>query len=201
MQIILYLILALLTAVIILLLHKGQLRKRKEMIDRSTPLGVLDIDFSHAPMEPGNEPGTEQESWLEQVKRLRESSQNQAALGLSQQQFPRVQAFQQAAIILRQMIRELIEQHRPVGDEMRQLYRIAVMADLYRNSNVLKPSNPGAALQSLQGLNFDYKSIGTRHLRLLTKSDIRHLEQLWGRPHTHQHAEDALRDHWQSQCQ
>jgi hypothetical protein len=201
MQFFLYLALALLTAGIIFMLHKGQLRKRREMIDRSTPLAVVDVDFSQPPVELVSEPDTEQESWLEQVKRLRESGQDQAALSLSQQQFPRVQAFQQAAIILRHLIRDLIEQHRPVRDEMQQLYRIAVMADLYRNSNVLKPSDPGAALQSLQGLDFDYKSIGTRHLRLLTKSDMRHLEQLWGRPHTHQHAEDALREHWLPLCQ
>jgi hypothetical protein len=75
------------------------------------------------------------------------------------------------------------------------------MADLYRNSNPVKPKDARLALQQLLKLEFDYAAIGTRHLRLLTKSDVRHLEQLWGRPAQHQHAEDCPGIRWDELCQ
>lgn len=173
-----------------------------------TPAQAVSIDLpppfvthagANAAVIAGDE-GLGQDSWLDQVKRLRELDELPAALQLCQQQYPRIQAFQQAAVILRQLIRLLIEQHKPVVAEVRQLYRIAVLADLYRNSNPLKPRDPQATLNSLLTIEFEYKHIGTRLLRLLTKSDIRHLEQLWGKPLGHQHAEETLGPQWQELC-
>lgn len=138
--------------------------------------------------------------WLNQVKRLREKGDSDAALALCEQYYPRVQAFQQAALILRQQIRERVEQHRPANDCIRQLYRVAALADLYRSNNPLRPRDPQAAWNTVAGQDFDYQRLGTRELRLLTKSDIRHLEQLWGRPVAHLHAEEVLGEQWQLLC-
>jgi hypothetical protein len=225
MYFILFLLLALLTAGIIALLHRNQLKNRTEVVDRSAPLAAVDLSFvaaaspptttHHAPVTAPAEPVTDVpvftatmaaepaagDNWQEQLKRLRDSGDDEAAVALCRQLFPRIQAFQQAAIILRHLIRAQIDANHSVVKELKELYRIAVMADLYRNSNTIKARDGRSTLQQLLLLEFDYNLIGTRHLRLLTKSDIRHLEQLWGRPQQHMHAEDCPSLHWADLCQ
>lgn len=160
----------------------------------TSPPATADEDIPViAPAGTGN-------NWLNQVKRLREKGDADAALALCEQHYPRVQAFQQAALILRQQIRELVEQHRPAHDCIRELYRVAAFADLFRSNNPHKPRDPQAAWQSLSALDFDYRRLGTAELRLLTKSDVRHLEQLWGHPEAHLHAEEVLGGQWQALC-
>lgn len=194
----------LLTAGIIIGLHRNEMLKRKDIIDRSAPLASVDFSFLQQDERPqgadGAEEGAQEEPWQGQVRRFREAGDLAAALALCRRQYPRIQAFQQAAVILRQQIRELIEQHKPVSAELLELYRLAVLADLYRTSNTVKPLDPAKTLQALKDVRFDYQAIGSRRLRLLTKSDIRHLEQLWGRPRMHQHAEQALGAQWQQLC-
>lgn len=225
MYFILFLLLALLTAGIIALLHRNQLKNRSEVVDRSAPLAAVDLSFvdqasppaaTHpAPVTAAAAPVTDVpvftaamaaepgagDNWQEQLKRLRDEGHDEAAVAFCRQFFPRIQAFQQAAIILRHLIRVQVDANRSVVKELKELYRIAVMADLYRNSNPVKPRDGRSTLQQLLSLEFDYKVIGTRHLRLLTKSDVRHLEQLWGRPQQHMHAEDCPSLNWDALCQ
>lgn len=198
---------AVLLAGIILFLHKSQQQNRREVAERSAPLAGLEGDFRiSTPPATADEdipviaPAGTGNNWLNQVKRLREKGDADAALALCEQHYPRVQAFQQAALILRQQIRELVEQHRPAHDCIRELYRVAAFADLFRSSNPHKPRDPQAAWQSLSALHFDYRRLGTAELRLLTKRDVRHLEQLWGRPQAHLHAEEVLGGQWQALC-
>lgn len=226
MNLIWIVMLATLLAGIILFLHRSQQQNRREVVDRSAPLAIPDIELpaspanrSAMPASPGETPAQARSTrtgsavdipaitdsagvgnWLDHVKRLREKGDVDGALHLCQTHFPRVQAFQQAALILRQQIRELVEQHRPVNAELKQLYQVAVFADLFRNSNPHKPRDPQAAFAAFAAFDFDYQRHGTRHLRLLTKSDIRHFEQLWSRPQSHLHAEDVLGEQWQQQC-
>lgn len=198
---------AVLLAGIILFLHKSQQQNRREVAERSAPLAGLEGDFRiSTPPATADEdipviaPAGTGNNWLNQVKRLREKGDADAALALCEQHYPRVQAFQQAALILRQQIRELVEQHRPAHDCIRELYRVAAFADLFRSNNPYKPRDPQAAWQSLSALDFDYRRLGTAELRLLTKRDVRHLEQLWGRPQAHLHAEEVLGGQWQALC-
>jgi hypothetical protein len=216
MYFLLFLLLALLTAGVIALLHRYQLQTRKDIVDRTAPLAALDLSYVDqlAPGASSNTPMPDvpvfgasapavmgADNWQEQIKQLRDQGREDAALALCRQHFPRIQAFQQAAIILRHRVRSLLEANRSVTGDVTELYRIAVMADLYRNSNPVKPRNAQASLQQLQQRQFDYNAIGTRQLRLLTKSDVRHLEQLWGRPARHQHAEDCPGVDWKVLCQ
>jgi hypothetical protein len=218
MYFLLFLLLALLTAAVIALLHRFQLKNRTEIVDRTAPLTTVDLSFGDpvdtaAPSPPPAEampdvpvftaatpPAPSTDNWQEQVKQLREAGNDEAAVALCREHFPRIQAFQQAAIIMRQLLRTHLEANRSVVHEMKELYRIAVMADLYRNSNPVKPVDALRTLQQLQQRDFDYNAIGTRHLRLLTKSDIRHLEQMWGRPRQHAHAEDCSELAWPDLC-
>lgn len=218
MYFIAFLFLALLTAGIISLLHRYQLKSRSEVVDRTAPLAAVDLSFldqvettpraAGAPVTdvpvfrtPTASAAPSADSWMDQVKRLRDSDNDAEALLMCRQQFPRIQAFQQAAIILRHGVKLQLDANHDVSAELRELYRIAVMADLYRNSNPLKPQDGRRALHQLMHQEFDYNAIGTRHLRLLTKSDVRQLEQLWGRPAQHQHAETCPGIRWTELCQ
>lgn len=226
MNLIWIVMLATLLAGIILFLHRSQQQNRRKVIDRSAPLALPEIELqrpaasrqvtaalplaepapatSDKPVTVTDIPAITDSvtsgNWLNHVKRLREKGDTEGALQLCQEHFPRLQAFQQAALILRQQVRELVEQHRPANTELKQLYRIAVLADLFRSSNPHKPRDAQAAFAYLASCDFDYQRHGTRQLRLLTKSDIRHFEQLWGRPQSHLHAEEVLGEQWQQQC-
>lgn len=140
--------------------------------------------------ETALEPGSE--SWVERIKVLRESRQTDAALALCKACAPRVQAFQQAAIILRGQIREQLDQRLPADALLLDLYRTAVLADIFRNSSPRKPTNPDATLAALVALDFPWQQIGHKQLKLLNKRDVRLLEQRWGVPAAHRHAEDVL---------
>lgn len=132
------------------------------------------------------------DNWLARIKTLREANDTHQALALCIDYAPRVQAFQQAAIILRGQIREQLDQRLPADALLHDLYRTAVLADVFRTTNPRKPADPEAALATLLAQDFPYQKIGHRQLKLLNKSDVRLLEQVWGAPAAHRHAEDVL---------
>jgi hypothetical protein len=153
---------------------------------------------------PVNDPSgsalTSTENWLLRVRTLRENGQLDAALTLCRTHYPRSQAFQQAAVILRQQIRDCIEQMHPAAQLLRELYRTAALADLFRGGSHWKPLDPQMALAQLGATDFNYANLGHQYLRLLNKSDVRVLEQLWGHPAAHRHAEELLGEHWRTLC-
>lgn len=140
------------------------------------------------------------DNWLAQIRSLRETGDLDAALALSRTQFPKTQAFQQAAIILRQQIRETLEKFQPADHLLRELYHTAALADLFRTSSSHKPVDPQAALAAVRTRTFQYNALGHLRLKLLNKSDVRALEQLWGAPEIHRHTEDLLGDEWLKWC-
>lgn len=175
------------------------------------PVNAPPTDVSPAPPSapPPAPTSMPSHNWLNQVRRLREKHDLEGALLLCEQNFPKMQALQQAAITLRQQMRADKEEQQPstaaqasaqLEAQLKQLYRIAVLADLFRNSNAHKPRDPLQTYRSLAQREFDYQQHGTRLLRLLTKNDIRQLEQLWGHPQQHAHAEEVLGDTWRQRC-
>lgn len=139
-------------------------------------------------------------AWQDQVRQLKDVGNLDAALALCQQQFPKSQAFQQAAIVLRLQMKQQIESREDIGPLLAKLYRCAVLADLFRNGITPKPANPRAALKQLAAHEFDYRQIGHHQLKLLSKSDIRLLELRWGAPSGHSHGETALGEQWDNIC-
>lgn len=179
------------------LLHRIQLRRTAETVDRTAPLPALDERLQLA---ISGEAGPANDNWLAQIRILRESGQLDAALGLSKAHFPKTQAFQQAAIILRQQIRNGLDQFHPVDPLLKQLFHTAALADLFRTSSSHKPQDPHVALLAVRDRTFEYANIGHLRLKLLNKSDVRALEQLWGNPLTHRHVEDVLGEDWLKWC-
>jgi hypothetical protein len=207
-DILLYLIpiLLLVTAGLIWVLHRNQQRNALEIAERSAPLpGVEESSLTELRQEPEQEPGAGngeelRSNWQLELRALKEQGNLDEAIAVCRAHFPRMQAFQQAAVIHRQQIRLAIESQAPVNTILEALYRVAVLADLYRSDNPIRPTDPDATLEMLEPHAFPYKDIGFRHLKLLNKSDIRHLQQLWGNPERHRHGEEALGETWALAC-
>ena len=143
---------------------------------------------------------SQSQAWQDQVKRLKDKGELDLAMSLCQQQFPKAQAFQQAAILLRLQMKQQLEQGGDIEPLLTRLYRCAVLADLFRSNAAHKPANARHALKSLSPHEFLYQQIGHRELRLLSKSDVRLLENRWGAPAQHHHGEAALGDLWENLC-
>jgi hypothetical protein len=193
------LLVAAFVAAFIWLLHRNQQRRTVETVDRTAPLPALDED-QLPDFAPSTAPAHGNDNWLAQIKTLREAGQLTVALTLSRENFPRTQAFQQAAIILRQQIRNSLEHFQPADALLAELFHTAALADLFRTSSSHKPHDPQAALAAVRDLTFSYGNIGYLRLKLLNKSDIRALEQLWGSPATHRHVEEVLGELWLQLC-
>jgi hypothetical protein len=185
-------------------LHRSQKRHTVETADLTAPLDALDkgqlSDFVGSGAQQAETAATADNNWLAQIRTLRESGQLDAALSMSKAQFPKTQAFQQAAIILRQQIREELDHSRPVDAILRELFHTAALADLFRTTSSHKPLDPQGALNAVRNLSFQYAAIGHLRLKLLNKSDVRALEQLWGNPDVHRHTEDVLGEDWLKWC-
>src|SRR5688572_25577460 len=96
-------------------LHRIQLRRTVENADLTAPLDALDEGrLPELVGTPQQAAPAADNNWLAQIRTLRESGQLEAALSQSKAHFPKTQAFQQAAIILRQQIREGLDHFRPV---------------------------------------------------------------------------------------
>jgi hypothetical protein len=187
-------------AVCIWLLHKNQRRRTLDTVERTAPLPALGNDAlpdfgnteAAAPVTADN--------WLARIKTLRDTGAATEALALCQAHYPRAQAFAQAAITLRQLLRECVEQHLPAEQLLGELFRTAALADLFRNGNPIRPADSAAAQAALQNTTFSWSAIGHNQLKLLNKSDVRMLEQAWGSPTAHRHVEDVLGMQWQAIC-
>jgi hypothetical protein len=165
----------------------------------SEPLTVA-VEAPGAPAAVADTAPAINDSWLARIRGLRDSGDLGAALTLSRGQFPKTQAFQQAAIILRQQIRETLDRFQPADALLLELYHTAALADLFRTSNSHKPHNPQAALAAVRSHTGQYAALGHLRLKLLNKSDVRALEQLWGAPTAHRHTEDLLGEDWLLLC-
>ena len=178
-------------------LHRIQLRRAGETAERTAPLPALDASQM---LELGGGPAPTPENWQGNICALRENGHLDLALALSREHFPKTQAFQQAAIVLRQQIRHTLDQFHPADALLLELFRTAALADLFRTSSSHKPLDPMAALAAVRNLPFSYAAIGHLRLKLLNKSDVRALEQLWGNPAAHRHVEDVLGEDWLLWC-
>lgn len=131
---------------------------------------------------PGFNPSTPSpsfEHWQEQLKALRDAGALDAALTLARAHFPRQHALQQAAVILRQLVRQGIERNHRVVHLLGELYDIALLASLPRGKEQPPLEHFGANSAER------YRRLGHARLKLLTKNDLRHLHQLWGEPEHH----------------
>jgi hypothetical protein len=186
------LLLLIITVVIFLVLRKNQQQHARETADRTAPLPALDDtlpDFAPPPFASASTPPNSADNWLQQVRTLRTSQQYDEALEVCLSQFPKAQAIQQAAIILRQQIKVSQENNIAFEDLLQNLYNLAAMADVYGGTRhaAAPVAQIMAALYNCKG---NYRAMGYQKLKLLNKNDIRLLEEAWGKPTTHRRAEE-----------
>ncbi|HTQ98455.1 MAG TPA: hypothetical protein VMH83_00635 [Candidatus Acidoferrum sp.] len=215
-------VVAALLALIVWWLQRQETRDRRDSVDRSGELPPLQStglpDFIQPPtaapppaanLQPSpvnsrpvqtTEPVPVSTAWQDEVKRLKDTGDLELGLALCQQHFPKAQAFQQSAILLRLQLKQALERQQDPTPLLTRLYRSAVLADLFRGGAPLKPANARQTLKNLAIHEFRYQDIGHRQLKLLTKGDAKLLEQHWGQPSQHQHAEIALGTAWENLC-
>jgi len=181
------------------LLRKNELRRTQDTVDRSAPLPAIGrsqlAGFLNSPSPEKNSIVTARnsETWLLQVKSLRERGLYSDALQLCESHFPRMQAIHQAAIILRLLIKICLEQHKKFDSYLQALYRTAAIADQFSNATKNPPAQVQKMLGQLQNIHEFYSALGHRELKLLIKNDVRLLERVWGVPTTHLHVEDICK--------
>lgn len=153
-----------------------------------------------AQASPGS--GAKASTWQAQVNAAKKSGNLDLAYQICADNYPLWGAYNQACIILRSRLKSM-HLSRPESEKLLgELYRCAVVAELlhdksdgaeHRTLNQLKQM----PLAALAGKEFDYSSIGYAELRLIRKSDVKLLQNHWGRPKSHQLPRQAMPDLWQ----
>ncbi len=151
-------------------------------------------------------------SWQERCQQLKSEGKLGDALALARQVYPQWSAFEQQAVILRMQIRDLKRKGGPESDSatgsidelVSQLYLAAARASCLHDKLDDMPAPPvGRKLaevipqSEIQALEMPYEHIGSDKLRLLTKTDRRMLEELWGQPSSHMSARTYHKQYWQ----
>jgi hypothetical protein len=203
------LLLLLITVVVIVVLRKNQQKHAREIADRTAPLPALDDTLpDFAPVATTTVADTDadiadtdvadadvdvvrsNDNWQLQVRTLRTNQQYDEALEVCRVQFPKSQAMQQAAIILRQQLKTSQENNLSLDHLLQNLYNLAALADIYSGTRH-KASSLGQIMALLYNGKEKYPMMGYQKLKLLNKNDIRLLEQAWGKPVTHRRAEEV----------
>ena len=128
--------------------------------------------------------------WADQVAALKKADDLNGALEVCRQVYPLWSAYQQASLIYRAMVKNRLGAGESCETELQELYHLAaVAATLHDRAKGL----PNLSLAQLKQLDLDrvmqlpmpYAQIGYLQLRLIKKSDIRLMLELWGKPEAH----------------
>ena len=140
--------------------------------------------------------------WQTQVNRAKKSGNLDLAYQICVDNYPLWGAYNQACIILRSRLKSLQLSRAESETLLRELYRCAVVAELLHDKSEGAEHYTLSQLKAmpLEGLlekGFDYTEIGYAQLRLIRKSDVKLLQNHWGRPKTHQLPRKAQAQLWQ----
>lgn len=207
-------------------LHHYQLSAAQSQVDRSLPLppigtgagqrhtrsiGLADGGHLESNVAPPRQPATPaaempavrppEGNWLEQVNELKRQGRRAEALAVCRKAFPLWSAYQQASLILRAEIKSELAAGRSPAAGLKELYQLAAVAGLLHDRVKGLPSLTAAQLKHLdlsrvQALPMPYGDIGYLSLRLIKKSDIKLLLELWGKPDSHLSPREFHRDFW-----
>jgi len=113
-------------------------------------------------------------------------------LRIAVENLPLPAAFREAAIALRQIIRDRREAGEPYEEEVRFLYSLAAVESFVSATPYIeKLAEPGwnavemMTPEDWQSLTFHWSSLGSDELPLLTKTDRRQMIEHWGDPARH----------------
>lgn len=154
-----------------------------------------------SPDKPAASPG--ETSWTEQSRAL--SSEPAARFRLACGHLPQKQAFREAAVALRALIREHCDSRSRVEGYLDVLYRFAALESLVYPSADDRSVDAGDEDEVEMGpterwsqvadVRVPYAEVGCGGLSLLTKTDRALMAQLWGKPQGSMTPADWLKEH------
>ena len=140
--------------------------------------------------------------WADEARSARD--QPNERLYIAVENLPLPAAFREAAIALRQIIRDRREAREPYEEEVRFLYSLAAVESFVSATPYIeKLAEPGwnavemMTPEDWQSLTFQWDSLGCNQLPLLTKTDRRQMIDRWGEPHSHTTLRQVHGDLWQ----
>lgn len=128
------------------------------------------------------------EFWADRIKALRGEPAKRLRLAIDNLPLPA--AFREAAVATRALIREKRKLKGSFEDELTLLYWLAAVNSFsIPYSEVLR--EPGYNVMELipgktiKALPFTYRELGYTQLELLNKTDVKLIEEAWGKPMSH----------------
>lgn len=191
-----------LLALIVYALHKFQQKEKEESVDRNSPLPPLPLPQVLDDNGRATRRAPDEKDWSLEVKSLKKSGQFRAALDVCKSAYPQMGAFKQACVLLRAEIREERRRGNNVQDCLTELYRVSAMAAFFHEKIIGSPAISASILKGLEYADFEhlampYKQLGHEHLKLLTPTDIKMLDDMWGPADSHQHVRELHHVAWQ----
>ena len=142
---------------------------------------------------------TSGEFWADRIAFLRTDPERRLLLALDNLPLP--EAFREAAIAVRSLVRTKRKLRVDFNEELTLLYWLAAVNSFsVPYSEVLK--EPGYnVIQTIPGktirtLPFTYSELGHEHLTLLSKTDVKWIEEAWGAPTSHTTLHTMYIDLW-----
>jgi len=142
------------------------------------------------------------QSWQDQVAYLKRHNQLTQALAVCEAEYPLWGAYSQACIVIRALLKEAQDDADNLQPIAEKLYQVATQAELlHEKTPDLPPLSTNQLkklmLEQLTDFDMPYQKIGYTQLRLLKKTDIKLLTQLWGEPHNHVSPRAHCQAQWQ----
>jgi hypothetical protein len=140
--------------------------------------------------------------WSDEIHKVRD--QTHERLRIAVENLPLPAAFREAAIALRQIIRDRRKAKEPNEQESLFLYSLAAVESFTSATKYLEdlgePSWNALEMMSAddwQSLTFEWSSLGCNELPLLTKTDRRQMIDRWGEPPVHTNLRRLHENVWQ----
>lgn len=142
-------------------------------------------------------------NWQIACKNLRDNHQYDEALELCKSNFPQLNAFKQACLIIRAKIRsDRAKGNVNLESNLMQLHRLAASAAFFHEKNAQLPALLSSAhLKHVANIPWesivtDYPLVGYEHLSLLTATDQKMLIAAFGEPQAHAHMRELNDQIW-----
>jgi hypothetical protein len=151
--------------------------------------------------EPAETEARQSEHWLEKISQLKKANKLDEALTICESEFPLWSAYQQAALIHRAKVKNALKTGEPVDPALQGLYQLATTAEFLHGRikglpDLTLSQLKHLKLERLNELDMPYLTIGYLELRLIKKTDIKLLNDLWGKPDSHQSPREVHREYW-----
>ena len=191
-----------LLALIVYALHKFQQKEKKESVDRNSPLPPLPLQKIFDDSAPGRRRIPENKNWQLLVRNLKDGGQIRQALDVCICAYPQMGAFKQACVLLRAEVREAKRRGTDPHRSLSELYKTSAMAAFFHGKIAGSAVIPASAFKNLrygdfEHLSMPYKELGYVYLKLLTPTDIKVMEEVWGAPDSHRHVREFHEVAWQ----